>query len=117
MIFGIPHGAARVCAGNLSPVLPALCSSTSIGKNVFLPPAFFLIPCFPHLGIYTSYKTFLHKDKTLIKRLLKVSTSHSVLGGKTVPGAWFEQTELSRGAEFTVWDDLVRIGTRLSCQV
>lgn len=24
-------------------------------------------------GIYTAYKTFLHKDKILIKRLLKVS--------------------------------------------
>ncbi|NWT06994.1 DEN6B protein, partial [Mionectes macconnelli] len=30
-------------------------------------------------GIYTSYKTFLHKDKSLIKRLLKVSPSHSLL--------------------------------------
>jgi len=25
-----------------------------------------------HKGIYTAYKTFLHKDKALIKRLLKV---------------------------------------------
>lgn len=26
-------------------------------------------------GLYSSYKTFLHKDKGLIKRLLKVSRS------------------------------------------
>uniref|UniRef100_A0A8D0FKL0 DENN domain containing 6B n=1 Tax=Strix occidentalis caurina TaxID=311401 RepID=A0A8D0FKL0_STROC len=32
-------------------------------------PGFVLF--FFNLGIYTSYKTFLHKDKTLIKRLLK----------------------------------------------
>lgn len=28
---------------------------------------------FLRAGIYTAYKTFLHKDKILIKRLLKVS--------------------------------------------
>lgn len=77
---------------------------------------FFLVLCFS-LGIYTSYKTFLHKDKTLIKRLLKVSTSHPVLGGKTVPRARSEQAQLCKGAEFAVWDGLVHTGTRLSCQV
>lgn len=77
---------------------------------------FFLVLCFS-LGIYTSYKTFLHKDKTLIKRLLKVSTSHPVLGGKTVPRARSEQAQLCKGTEFAVWDGLVHTGTRSSCQV
>lgn len=68
----------------------------------FVTPDFFPVLCFSHPGIYTSYKTFLHKDKTLIKRLLKVGNSHSVLGGKTVPRAQFEQTELPRGAELSL---------------
>uniref|UniRef100_A0A8C8APF9 DENN domain containing 6B n=1 Tax=Otus sunia TaxID=257818 RepID=A0A8C8APF9_9STRI len=44
-----------------------------VGKDLFLTSAFFLVFVlfFFNLGIYTSYKTFLHKDKTLIKRLLK----------------------------------------------
>ncbi|XP_041059586.1 protein DENND6B isoform X2 [Carcharodon carcharias] len=31
-------------------------------------------------GIYTSYKTFLHKDKALIKRLLKIACIRSIQG-------------------------------------
>lgn len=124
--FLIIHPQLPAFVLGISGLIPTLYNSASSryqDQDLFLTLLFFLfVRLFFNLGIYTSYKTFLHKDKTLIKRLLKVSSCCSVLhplcyDGQTALTAWLRQTKLStRNRLFTVCNDLVKYTwTCLSC--